>query len=69
MKPSAWLLPEARVISVPEKELNAVAGSYFNAPNNNLRRLYVKESLIGVQVIIEGGQVQNARIGRVYITS
>jgi len=35
--------PEAKVISVPEKELNAVAGSYFNAASNNFRRLYVKD--------------------------
>lgn len=34
--------PEAKVIRVPEKELNAVAGSYFNAASNNFRRLYVK---------------------------
>jgi hypothetical protein len=27
---------------VPDKELNAVAGSYFNAASNNFRRLYVK---------------------------
>jgi CubicO group peptidase (beta-lactamase class C family) len=36
-------LPEAKVISVPEKELNAVAGSYFNFTANNFRRLYVKD--------------------------
>ena len=35
-------LPEAKVIQVPEKELAAVAGSYFNFTNNNFRRLYVK---------------------------
>ena len=35
-------LPEAKVIQVPEKELDAVAGSYFNFANNNFRRLYVK---------------------------
>jgi len=35
-------LPEAKVISVSDKELNAVAGSYFNAASNNFRRLYVK---------------------------
>jgi len=35
-------LPEAKVIQVPEKELAAVAGSYFNFATNNFRRLYVK---------------------------
>ena len=35
-------LPEAKVIQVAEKELAAVAGSYFNFANNNFRRLYVK---------------------------
>ena len=35
-------LPEAKVIQVPERELTAVAGSYFNFANNNFRRLYVK---------------------------
>ncbi len=34
--------PEAKVVSLPEKELNAVAGSYFNSASNNFRRLYVK---------------------------
>ncbi|HYP27799.1 MAG TPA: serine hydrolase domain-containing protein [Blastocatellia bacterium] len=34
--------PEAKVISVPEEELSAVAGSYFNATSNNFRRLYIK---------------------------
>jgi CubicO group peptidase (beta-lactamase class C family) len=36
-------LAEAKVTSVPEKELNAVTGSYFNFASNNFRRLYVKE--------------------------
>jgi hypothetical protein len=36
-------LPEAKVISPPGKELNAVAGSYFNSASNNFRRLYVKD--------------------------
>ncbi len=40
--PGAASTAEAKVVSVPEKELNAVAGSYFNAASNNLRRLYVK---------------------------
>jgi len=35
-------LPEPKVIQVPEQELAAVAGSYFNFANNNFRRLYVK---------------------------
>jgi len=35
--------PEAKVISLPEKELNAVAGSYFNSASNNYRRLYAKD--------------------------
>lgn len=35
-------LPEPKVVQVPEKELAAVAGSYFDAANNNFRRLYVK---------------------------
>ena len=35
-------LPEAKVIQVPEKELDAVAGCYFSFANNNFRRLYVK---------------------------
>lgn len=34
--------PEAEVVSLPEKELNAMAGSYFNSASNNFRRLYVK---------------------------
>jgi CubicO group peptidase (beta-lactamase class C family) len=34
--------PEAKVISLPEKELTAVTGSYFNSASNNFRRLYVK---------------------------
>lgn len=36
-------MPEAKVIQVPEKELTAVAGSYFNSDSNNFRRLYVKD--------------------------
>ena len=35
-------LPELKVVQVPEKELAAVAGSYFASANNNFRRLYVK---------------------------
>jgi CubicO group peptidase (beta-lactamase class C family) len=35
--------PGAKVIAVPEEELNAVAGSYFNAGGNNFRRLYVTD--------------------------
>lgn len=35
-------LPEPKVVQVPEKELAAVAGSYFDSANNNFRRLYVK---------------------------
>jgi CubicO group peptidase (beta-lactamase class C family) len=35
-------LPELKAVQVPEKELAAVAGSYFDAANNNFRRLYVK---------------------------
>ena len=35
-------LAEPQVVQVPEKELAAVAGSYFDSPNNNFRRLYVK---------------------------
>lgn len=35
-------LPEPKLVQVPEKELAAVAGSYFDSPNNNFRRLYVK---------------------------
>ena len=35
-------LPELKVVQVPEKELAAVAGSYFDSANNNFRRLYVK---------------------------
>ncbi|MFN2513833.1 MAG: hypothetical protein ABR568_20745 [Pyrinomonadaceae bacterium] len=31
-----------KVVRVPEKELAAVAGSYFSSTNNNFRRLYVK---------------------------
>lgn len=34
---------EAKVISLAEKELSTVTGSYFNSANNNLRRLYVKD--------------------------
>jgi CubicO group peptidase (beta-lactamase class C family) len=34
--------PAAKVVSLPEQELTAVTGSYFNLPNNNFRRLYVK---------------------------
>ena len=36
-------LPDAKVIQLPEKELSAVAGSYFNFANSNFRRLYVKD--------------------------
>ena len=35
-------LAEPKVIQVPEKELVAVAGSYFNSVSNNFRRVYVK---------------------------
>ena len=35
-------LPEPKVVQVPEKELAAVAGSYFDSAHNNFRRLYVK---------------------------
>ena len=35
--------PEAKVIRVTEKELNAVAGFYFNSASNNFRRLYVRD--------------------------
>lgn len=35
-------LAEPKVVQVPEKELAAVAGSYFNSTSNNFRRLYVK---------------------------
>ena len=35
-------LPEPKVVQVPEKELAAVAGSYFDSANNNFRRLYVR---------------------------
>lgn len=35
---------EAKFISLPEKELAAVAGSYFNSASNNFRRLYVKNA-------------------------
>jgi CubicO group peptidase (beta-lactamase class C family) len=35
-------LPEPKVVQVPEKELAAVAGSYFDSANNDFRRLYVK---------------------------
>lgn len=35
-------LPEPKVVQVPEKELAAVAGAYFDSANNNFRRLYVK---------------------------
>ena len=31
------------IVRVPESELAAVAGLYFNAPLNNLRRLYVRD--------------------------
>lgn len=40
---SETALPEPKVIQVPEKELTAVAGSYFNSASNNFRRLYVKD--------------------------
>jgi CubicO group peptidase (beta-lactamase class C family) len=36
------VLPEPKVVQVPEKELAVVAGSYFSSTNNNFRRLYVK---------------------------
>ena len=39
---SATDVPEAKVVQVPEKELAAVAGSYFNFANNNFRRVYLK---------------------------
>jgi CubicO group peptidase (beta-lactamase class C family) len=35
-------LPEPKVVQVPEKELAAVAGSYFASSINNFRRVYVK---------------------------
>lgn len=35
-------LPALKIIEVPEKELTAVAGSYFHSANNNFRRIYVK---------------------------
>ena len=35
-------LPEPKVVQVPETELAAVAGSYFNSASRNFRRLYVK---------------------------
>ncbi|HEX8844816.1 MAG TPA: serine hydrolase domain-containing protein [Pyrinomonadaceae bacterium] len=35
--------PEAKIISLPEKSLAAVAGSYFNFVSNNFRRLYVRD--------------------------
>jgi CubicO group peptidase (beta-lactamase class C family) len=35
-------LPQPKVIQVSERELAAVAGSYFNFANNNFRRIYVK---------------------------
>lgn len=35
-------LSEPKVIQVSDRELAAVAGSYFNFANNNFRRLYVK---------------------------
>ena len=35
-------LPEPKIVEVPEKELAAVAGAYFDSANNNFRRLYVK---------------------------
>ncbi|HEY0547077.1 MAG TPA: serine hydrolase domain-containing protein [Pyrinomonadaceae bacterium] len=34
--------PEPKAVQVPEKELTAVAGSYFNPANNNFRKIYVK---------------------------
>ena len=34
--------PEAKAVVVPEQDLNAVAGSYFNRAANNFRRLVVK---------------------------
>lgn len=34
--------PEPKVVPVSEKELTAVAGSYFNSANNNFRKIYVK---------------------------
>jgi CubicO group peptidase (beta-lactamase class C family) len=42
MSGSKIALPELEVVHVPEKELAAVAGSYFASANNNFRRLYVK---------------------------
>jgi Beta-lactamase len=39
---SKMVLPELKVVQVPEKELAAVAGSYFASANNNFRQLYVK---------------------------
>ena len=39
---SAQGLPEPKVVQVSDRELVAVAGSYFNFANNNFRRLYVK---------------------------
>jgi CubicO group peptidase (beta-lactamase class C family) len=35
-------LPAPKVVQVPEQELTAVAGSYFNFASNNFRRIYVK---------------------------
>jgi CubicO group peptidase (beta-lactamase class C family) len=35
-------LPAPKVVQVPEQELKAVAGSYFNFVSNNFRRIYVK---------------------------
>jgi hypothetical protein len=35
-------LPAPKLVQVPEQELNAVAGSYFNFASNNFRRIYVK---------------------------
>ena len=35
-------LPPPKVVQVPEQELNAVAGSYFNFASNNFRRIFVK---------------------------
>jgi hypothetical protein len=35
-------LTDLKVVQVPEKELAAVAGSYFNFANNNFRRVYLK---------------------------
>ena len=34
--------PDPKIVSVPEKELEVVAGSYFYAPSSNFRRIYVK---------------------------